>query len=238
VLNQNKAIDGNVLIRRWKAYACIRAQNETDVALRLYEELYWLLDGGVISVESRLYLELKGNSIVKTLYRSFKKMKTTKKLSIIIAFGILLCAVSPVTSYATAYVSGWNLVDSGKHLDYDGNSKYMSNIDSGASKWNAYRSGVIRKDSLLVVQDVYVSDVSVVNNVNATTSNNGTIKMNIYNLDKQTSTQVTRVATHELGHALGCDHSTSADIMYANTIATSSLTQNDKDSYDAAYATY
>ena len=30
----------------------------------------------------------------------------------------------------------------GKHLDYDGNSTYMSYINTGAATWNAYKSGV------------------------------------------------------------------------------------------------
>lgn len=66
----------------------------------------------------------------------------------------------PITAFAQAYVQTWDLVDSGKHLDYDGNSTYMSYINTGAATWNAYKSGVIRKDSAFVVEDVYVSDVN------------------------------------------------------------------------------
>lgn len=60
----------------------------------------------------------------------------------------------PITAFAQAYVQTWDLVDSGKHLDYDGNSTYMSYINTGAATWNAYKSGVIRKDSAFVVEDV------------------------------------------------------------------------------------
>lgn len=56
----------------------------------------------------------------------------------------------PITAFAQAYVQTWDLVDSGKHLDYDGNSTYMSYINTGAATWNAYKSGVIRKDSAFV----------------------------------------------------------------------------------------
>ena len=39
----------------------------------------------------------------------------------------------------------------------------MSYINTGAATWNAYKSGVIRKDSAFVVEDVYVSDVNASN---------------------------------------------------------------------------
>ena len=36
----------------------------------------------------------------------------------------------PITAFAQAYVQTWDLVDYGKHLDYDGNSTYMSYINT------------------------------------------------------------------------------------------------------------
>ena len=76
---------------------------------------------------------------------------------------VMMVLLFSTSAFAKAYVQNWNLVDSGKHLDYDGNSTYMSYIKTGASTWNAYKSGVIRPDSALVIQDVYVSDVNSAN---------------------------------------------------------------------------
>ena len=151
---------------------------------------------------------------------------------------VLFCSIS---AFAKAYVQTWDLVDSGKHLDYDGNSTYMSYIKTGASTWNAYKSGVIRPDSALVIQDVYVSDVNSANGWAGMTYSNGKIELNKYYMSNYSTSQITNVAAHELGHALGLDHSTSTDLMDASITSHSStqaLSQNDKDSYDEAYKNY
>ncbi|WP_145131664.1 matrixin family metalloprotease [Paenibacillus sp. Y412MC10] len=143
-----------------------------------------------------------------------------------------------LTASATAYVQSWDLVDSGKHLDYDGNSMYMSYVTKGASIWNGYKSGIIRPDSASVIEDVFVSDVNVVNGNTGVTYSSGYIELNYYNLQNCTANQITNTATHELGHALGLDHSTSSDIMGPSQTSLITLSRNDKDSYDAAYLYY
>ena len=161
-------------------------------------------------------------------------MKKILFLSVLITIIIL----SNMSVFATAYLQGWDLVDSGKHLDYDGNSIYMGNFKAGVNKWEAHKPGIIRPDSAWVIEDVYVSDYYTVNSTNAYCSSGGYIKFNKYNMSGHTSTVRTRIATHELGHALRLGHSTSADIMYKYTPKTSTLTKNDKDSYNAAYKKY
>lgn len=154
----------------------------------------------------------------------FKKSVLKNHLLYSIITLMAIAMLFPITAFAQAYVQTWDLVDSGKHLDYDGNSTYMSYINTGAATWNAYKSGVIRKDSAFVVEDVYVSDVN---------ASNGWAGM--------TNSKKQNVATHELGHALGLDHSTSTDVMDAaitGHTSTQALSQNDKDSYDAAYNNY
>lgn len=124
----------------------------------------------------------------------FKKSVLKNHLLYSIITLMAIAMLFPITAFAQAYVQTWDLVDSGKHLDYDGNSTYMSYINTGAATWNAYKYS-----------------------------------------KKQ------NVATHELGHALGLDHSTSTDVMDAaitGHTSTQALSQNDKDSYDAAYNNY
>lgn len=166
-------------------------------------------------------------------------LKKIKKLLVCVMGTVVLSCMFTFPAFATAYIQTWHLVDSGKHLDYDGNSKYMSHVDTGASIWNGYKSGVIRKDSLFVIQDVYISDINKANGATGITYSNGKIELNTYYFDNCTSSQKTNTATHELGHALGLDHSPSSnDIMYTSQTSNTILSQNDKDSYDASYARY
>lgn len=168
-----------------------------------------------------------------------KNGTSKKRKSLLVSAVVSAIFLSSTTiAFGQAYVQTWDLVDSGKHLDYDYSTKYSSNLTTAVGKWEGYKNGIIRPDSIYVVEDVFISDYYEVSNTNGVTSSAGTIKLNTYQLDAQGSTQTTRVITHELGHALGLDHSTSSDIMYEYTIITSSLTQNDKDSYNAAYNNY
>lgn len=46
------------------------------------------------------------------------------------------------------------------------------------------------------------------------------------------------VATHELGHGLRLGHNASSDVMYQYSTSKTTLSTNDKQSYDAAYKKY
>jgi len=99
----------------------------------------------------------------------------------------------------------------------------------------------LRKDSAFVVEDVYVSDVNASNGWAGMTYSSGKIELNTYYMSGYSNSKKQNVATHELGHALGLDHSTSTDVMDAaitGHTSTQALSQNDKDSYDAAYNNY
>ncbi|MBC2100645.1 matrixin family metalloprotease [Listeria booriae] len=167
-------------------------------------------------------------------------MKHIKYLPIIlitIAFSSFI-VLPTIQAEAAAKVSSWDLVDSGKHLDYDGNSKYMSQVKFGAGLWNAYKKGVIRPDSVSVIQDIYCSDVSVNNNTNATTYGTGKLVFNKKNMDRLSANGKKMVASHELGHALRLAHNTSSDIMCEYNTTRITLSANDKASYNAAYKKY
>jgi len=100
-------------------------------------------------------------------------------------------------------------------------------------------SGIIRPDSAVLIEDVYLSDFYQVSTTMAQTSSAGTNKFNDNHYASMTTNQRIKTTTHEFGHALGLDHTTGTyDIMRSGKLSTTSLSSVDKNSYTAAYATY
>ena len=108
-------------------------------------------------------------------------------------------------------------------MDWKGSTSYQTQFNSAVSTWNNYKSGVIRKDAWNTINDVTISDYNEVSSTAGVTSSAGTIK---------------NVCTHELGHALGLAHNAKGDVMYAYVNSVTSLSANDKASYDASYKRY
>lgn len=142
-------------------------------------------------------------------------------------------------SAATATLGSFDLVDSGKHLDWDGNTNYMVQFKSAVNTWNAYKSGVIRKDSLSVIQDVKISDYDGDNTTILTVSSSGKIKFNQKVMDTHTNDEKKSDCLYALGIALGLGKTkNSSDVMYSYKSSKTTLSSNDKVSYDAAYKKY
>jgi len=146
----------------------------------------------------------------------------------------LLVALAPLQAFATVYLQGWDLVDSGKHMDYTMKSKYVGNKNTAVTTWNA-RHSVIRQDSASTINDVTISDYSAADGHTGLTYPDGTLKLNTYYLDNCTSYQKTNTVTHELGHGLRLGHSVSGNVMYSVQTSRISLGSDDVDSYDYAY---
>lgn len=138
----------------------------------------------------------------------------------------------------TQSLGDFNLLDSGKHLDWIYRStKYTSIIETAAANWNNYKPGVIRKTSSsfsadVTIQEYYEKGTNVIGN----TSGEGKLTLNTYKMDNLNNTYKINVVMHELGHALGLGHQKKTnDIMNEEANGVTSPTKSDKKSYDAAY---
>jgi predicted Zn-dependent protease len=98
---------------------------------------------------------------------------------------------------------------------------------------------MIRKDSVLVIEDVYVSDITESKeSYAAITYASGELYFNTSTMDKLSPSKRGQVCTHELGHALGLAHNQSTDVMYKTVTGKYKLSANDKASFKKAYSTY
>lgn len=163
-------------------------------------------------------------------------MKKRKKILAMISIVISVACLKETVNAATyVHVLKWDLVDSSKHLDWSGSTKYSKRFNLAVDTWNAYKSGVIRKSSSSSATDVVISDYSEVSSTAGVTSSAGTIKFNTYVLENRTKKERRNCCTHELGHALGLAHNQKGDVMYSKITSIVKLSANDKASYDWAY---
>ena len=171
--------------------------------------------------------------------------KFIKRFSVIIL--CCMCFFSSTVYGVTYRLQKWHLVDSGKHLDWDGSSKYMDEWYNSVNTWNAYKKGVIRVDRWDTIEDVEISDKKVGDGTAcAETRSGGKIVFYKNAMDKLSFIQRQSVATHEIGHALGIGHNEDNFRSVMRPIISPEMMEKgiadldlaDELAYDAAYRTY
>ena len=153
---------------------------------------------------------------------------------------VISCSLALAAENYKYALGTFDLVDSGKHLDWGGSSNYMTQWYDAVNTWNGYKSGVIRADTWRTIKDVTISDKEAYNGSTfAITYSSGKIVFFQELMDGMTATQRQATITHEIGHALGLDHNEKAtSVMRQGYKNFTALDQIDKEGYDAAYRRY
>ena len=130
------------------------------------------------------------------------------------------------------------LVDSGKHLDWDGSTNYLREWYAAVNVWNSYKPGVIRVDTWKTIQDVKIMDKPKYDGFTfAMTFASGKIVFYQDTMDTMTTTQRQATIMHEIGHALGIAHNINSNsIMRQGLKDFTKLHDIDKAAYDASLA--
>lgn len=141
----------------------------------------------------------------------------------------------------TIQLSQYWAADSGKHLDWSGSSKYISQFRMAVNKWNSYKSGVIREDFWNTVNDLKIYDVEYISSgvVARTSANTGKMEFATRYMDGYNSAQKQNVCIHELGYALVLAHRNESDsVMQEIVTSIITLSEGAKRNYDEAYKRY
>ncbi len=112
---------------------------------------------------------------------------------------------------------------------------YQTETDAAIATWNGQKSGIIAtttSSANVAIYSTTTPDVSWKGKWDPNTSQPNPLFLNQYYLDSNTAAQRQNTITHELGHALGLDHSYTGNIMFLAQSSQTSLGSQDKLDFD------
>jgi predicted Zn-dependent protease len=153
----------------------------------------------------------------------------------IAAVALLSLQLTASPALAARYLLGYDSVD-GDEIRYEDDTKYNTAMNHAVDTWDYEGCINIAYDVWNTVTDVTFKDDtnSSVSWTGLYTNTAGTdeIYFNTYYLDSDTTNQQKNTALHELGHALGLDHSISNNLMYSSQTSRTTLGTQDRSDYD------
>lgn len=154
--------------------------------------------------------------------------------AVIVASALSIGAAAP----ASAHFTGYDSVDgSGRDIHYEDNTTYDTALNHAIDEWNQLGEVDITEDTGWTNKDLKFTDVdrSDVTWVGLYDPESGydLIKFNSFYLDNDTLAQKKNVALHEIGHALGLDHSYVGQVMASvQSSVTTTQSHDEADYYD------
>lgn len=142
----------------------------------------------------------------------------------------------------SAHFLGYSAVDN-MEIRYGGSTIYTTAKTNSINTWNSLNKIYIAPDNVYTVEDVTYRDFS---DSGSWISGqhiyrpllSDIIEFNKYWLNQYTSSQQKDVALHELGHALGLDHSYTPNVMVQGTYSYTQLGSHEKQDYYYLYPYY
>jgi hypothetical protein len=138
------------------------------------------------------------------------------------------------------YLLNDSSVDGGE-IRWDGLTKYADQWYLAIGTWNALGKVDIATDTIFTISDLTVTDVDdsdvAWKGQTHPEIDNGTMQLNTYYLDHDTNAQIQNTITHEMGHALGLNHSFSGNVMVLYQTSQTTLGYQDCIDYQDLYGT-
>lgn len=140
---------------------------------------------------------------------------------------------------ASAHFLGYSAVDN-MEIRYGGSTIYTTAKTNSINTWNSLNKVYIAPDNAYTVEDVTYRDFSdsgswISGQYIYRPLLSDIIEFNKYWLNQYTLSQQKYVALHELGHALGLDHSYTPNVMVQGTYSYTQLGSHDKQDYYYLY---